>query len=149
MNLFSKIDPHFSTNACESFNHARAMIANKDVAWRLSWRIRAFISIIRWNEDDWVKIILNEFQIYEINDSIAKRKKNERKMKRIIERTPEFKKKKANYIKQKKTNMFQRKTIKIYTNIVMKKRRKNDHIKKAKCQKFQNFHLLKEKLQKL
>ena len=29
---FSKIDPHFSTNACESYNHARAMIANNDVA---------------------------------------------------------------------------------------------------------------------
>ena len=99
---FSKIDPLYTTNGCESFNHSRAMLANKDIAWRLTWRIRAFISIIRWNCDNWVEVILNEFQIFNINDSIAKRKKMVRKNKRIIEKTTKYKKERAIYIKNKK-----------------------------------------------
>ena len=70
---FSKIEPNFTTNPCESFHHSRALIASKDVAWRLSWRLRAFISVIRWNCPNWVEKIYNEFSIFDVNDTIAKK----------------------------------------------------------------------------
>ena len=76
---FSKVDANYSTNICESFHHSRSLLANKDIAWRLSWRLRAFISVIRWNCDNWVERIYKEFYLFDIKDTIAtKRKKNKR-----------------------------------------------------------------------
>lgn len=77
---FDKVDPALSTNSIESFNHLRALMANKNVAWRISWRIRCYISIIKWNADNWQEQILKCFMInpppdvliYQVKEKIAK-----------------------------------------------------------------------------
>lgn len=95
MSTFSKVDPIFSTNICESFHHSRALIATKDIAWRLSWRLRAFISVIRWNDVNFVDTIYKELFLYEKNDSIATRRRKKREAQKLIEKTEEFRKNKA------------------------------------------------------
>ena len=46
---FEQTDPMFTTNPIESFNHSRAMLASKNVAFHITWKIRLYISIIKWN----------------------------------------------------------------------------------------------------
>lgn len=36
LTTFEKVDHQYTTNPCESFHHSRALIASKDIAWRLS-----------------------------------------------------------------------------------------------------------------
>lgn len=60
---FCEVDPNYLTNCCESFNKARTNLTDKDKAWRISWRLLAHISIIRWNEIKWFHKIVNEFVI--------------------------------------------------------------------------------------
>lgn len=60
---FSKVDPEYTTNPIESFNHSRASIASKNTAFRISWRIRAYVSIIKWNVPYWKKAIFDSFQL--------------------------------------------------------------------------------------
>lgn len=106
MSTFSKVDPIFSTNICESFHHSRALIATKDIAWRLSWRLRAFISVIRWNDVNFVDTIYKELFLYEKNDSIATRRRKKREAQKLIEKTEEFRKNtiKKNIRKNKYSN---------------------------------------------
>lgn len=120
---FSKIDPKLTTNCCESFNHSRALLASKDIAWRLTWRIRAFISIIRWNEEDWVKKIFNEFLLFDIDDTIAMKKRKARINQRLIEKTECWKKNRANYRSEKKKRF------------TTKPNDKNDHMYKGEEKK--------------
>lgn len=85
---FSEVNSNFSTNICESFNKARCLLANKDTAWRISWRLRAYISIIRWNDDNWIQTILNEFEIYDNDQTcsqISRQKRNLTKSNRKTE----------------------------------------------------------------
>lgn len=60
---FNDIDSNFNTNAVESFNYTRALIANKNNAYRISWRIKSYIAIIKWNDPYWESTILNAFDI--------------------------------------------------------------------------------------
>lgn len=60
---FDQIDPELSSNPIESFNHSRASLANKNIAYRISWRIRAYISIIKWNSKLWKEKIFEVFQL--------------------------------------------------------------------------------------
>ena len=76
-NTFDQINPCYSTNPCESFNKARCLLADKDTGWRISWRLRAYISIIRWNDDNWIQTILHEFDIYD--DCLTKSQLNRQK----------------------------------------------------------------------
>lgn len=52
-------------------------MADKDTAWLLSRRLRAYISIIKSNCFEWIQIILNEFDIYD-ND-LSHSQKNRKK----------------------------------------------------------------------
>lgn len=60
---FSKIDPSLSTNINESFNNARATIASKRIGWRRRWRIRAYISIIRWNDHNGLLLFIKNLEL--------------------------------------------------------------------------------------
>ncbi len=60
---FENIDSALSTNTNESFNHVRSMIANKNIAWRHSWLIRAHLAVIKWNDPYYMCTILKEFDI--------------------------------------------------------------------------------------
>lgn len=102
MSSFSKVDPNLSTNINESFNNARATIANKRIGWRRSWRIRSYISIIRWNDPHWVSTIYNEFKIDEQCQTMGERRRMERETLRLLERTESYKKKRAVYKKSVK-----------------------------------------------
>ena len=109
---FSKIDPKLTSNPCESFNHSRSLMASKDIAWRLSWRLRAFLTIIRWNDDNWVQTICQQFFIFDANDSIATKKKKIRQTKRLLEKTEPFKKCRSEYRKNYKNRYVAKKNEK-------------------------------------
>lgn len=64
--ILSEINPNFDTNGYESFNRARTTLADKDTGWRISWRLRAYVSIIRWNDENWIQRILKSFEIYDV-----------------------------------------------------------------------------------
>lgn len=98
---FCEVDPNYSTNCCESFNKARSLLADKDKAWRISWRLRAYISIIRWNEIDWIQKILNEFSIYDAPHTTGQRMRIKREETKMERKTEEYKKKKN--VKRKET----------------------------------------------
>ena len=101
---FNDIDSNLNTNAVESFNYTRALIANKNNAYRISWRIRSYIAIIKWNDPYWESTILNAFDI-EITEELKifqeKRLKKKNK-KKLITNTAEYKKKIANQKKKRK-----------------------------------------------
>lgn len=47
---FNEIDSNLNTNTIESFNYTWGLITNKNNSYRISWRIRSYISIIKWND---------------------------------------------------------------------------------------------------
>ena len=98
---FNKINPKYSTNPCESFNKTRCILANKDIAWRVSWRIRAYISIIRWNDQNWIQTILREFDIFDDTLTLSQKNRQKRTTTKSIRETEEYKKNRA--IKRKQT----------------------------------------------
>lgn len=74
-NTFDQIQPQYSTNPIESFNHSRATIASKNIAFRITWRIRAYISIIMWNVRYPMSRIYGAFGLYLPDDVIRYQKK--------------------------------------------------------------------------
>ncbi|KAK8878443.1 hypothetical protein M9Y10_005216 [Tritrichomonas musculus] len=64
---FLKVDANYSTKICESFHHSQTLLADKNIAWRLSWQMRAFISVIKWNCDNWIEKFYNEFYLLDMN----------------------------------------------------------------------------------
>lgn len=101
---FELVDSKYNTNSIESFNFTRAVLANKNTAFRISWRIRSYIAIIKWNHPYWEQIIYDSFKLdipKDLKDYQAQREKmiNEKKK---ITKTDEFKKKRA--IKRKVKN---------------------------------------------
>ena len=101
---FNDIDSKLNTNSIESFNYTRALIANKNIAYHISWRIRSYISIIKWNDPHWESTILNAFNI-EISEEIKKYQELRIKIKnskKLITQTEEYKKNRSR--KRKKQN---------------------------------------------
>lgn len=104
---FDQIDPEFSTNPIESFNHARAALANKYFAFRTSWRIRAYLTIIKWCDPFFEQRIFNAFNL-PIPESIVQEmndRKNKKETKKKITNTKEYKIKIANK-KKKRRSMY-------------------------------------------
>lgn len=60
---FDQIDSKLNMNMIESFNHTRKFQADKNVAWRSSWKTRAYISILKWNDPNYEITIFNAFGI--------------------------------------------------------------------------------------
>ena len=89
---FSEIDPNYSTNSCESFNKARTLLADKGTAWRVSWRLNAYISIIRWNEIEWIQKILNAFEIFDAPLTQGQNIRKKRESTKEIRKTEESRK---------------------------------------------------------
>lgn len=60
---FELVDSKYNTNSIESFNFTRAVLANKNTAFRISWRILSYIAIIKWNHPYWEQIIYDSFKL--------------------------------------------------------------------------------------
>lgn len=102
---FDQILPQYSTNPIESFNHARSSIASKNIAYRITWRIRAYISIIKWNEPYWKKKIFESFNITLPNhiQKIEIKKNEDKKEKYTIAQQDSSRKERAIKRKKRKT----------------------------------------------
>lgn len=61
--IFEDIIDEHNTNCIESFNNTRTVLASKRIAYCISWRIRAYISIIKWNYPYCIKTVFKAFQL--------------------------------------------------------------------------------------
>ena len=93
IDTFDDVLPCYGTNVIESFNHCRALLANKNMAWRLSWRVRCYISIIKWNSPVWEQLIFQRFDLELPKEAIQYEEKINRlkDKRREIESTDVFK----------------------------------------------------------
>ena len=53
VSLLERVDPHHSTQMCESLHAVKAHFANKLTNWQTSWAARVAAAILSVNEDDW------------------------------------------------------------------------------------------------
>ena len=93
IDTFDDVLPCYGTNVIESFNHCRALLANKNMAWRLSWRVLCYISIIKWNSPVWEQLIFQRFDLELPKEAIQYEEKINRlkDKRREIESTDVFK----------------------------------------------------------
>lgn len=101
---FEDIISEYNTNCIESFNNTRAVLAGKRIAYRLSWQIRAYISILKWNDPYWEKTIFEAFQLNVPQDLNTFQIERAKKKEIIWRKTKTIDFKKARALKRSKTN---------------------------------------------
>ncbi|KAK8836450.1 hypothetical protein M9Y10_037709 [Tritrichomonas musculus] len=109
---FDQTSPEYGTRVIESFNHSVVSIASKNVAYRISRRIRAYISIIKWNDPLWIQTIFEYFQL-EVPENVIlnEKSKNEKKKRKVTTtRTDDYKKIRAKKKRKMVNNNYKLKT---------------------------------------